>query len=499
MWGSVPTIDFVSTNNRGQALTPVALLVMWAAVLTSVMNASMSSIVLPDVQDEFGVSDDVLSWFVTAFLIPFATGMLVYGRLADMRGTRGLLLFGTSVFCVGSFFVALSSGFEMAVAGRVVQGLGATAIPALAMATIVRTTDNAGRGRAIGTLLVAVGLGLGLGPLVGGALTEWIGWKGPFIVTGLSTLVLLPPLAFALPRVQGTPGQHFDIPGAVLLTSAITGGVIAVNRLPNDTGDVYGVVGIAALVPLLALFALRTRFAREPFVDPRLLRNARFVALCVVGMCVQGSHFAVVVMLPLLLERYQDLRIIEIGAWLLPGATVLAICGVASGRLATRIGSRPLLIGGTWMLFNGAAILVLAGAGWGPVGVAAVYAVIAGGYGTANAVVVHTATGDLPADRTGVGVGVFNVAFFLGGAVAVAAVGGLLRLREGEPDAWIGLFQGAPVEFSDAGLVVAGMAAVAFVLTMLVGGSSAPERDEGADVTSAQARLVARQKPNKVT
>src|SRR5690606_30698533 len=93
----------------------LALATMAAGVLTSVTNASMASIVLPDLAREFGVSDDVLSWFVAAFLIPFAAGTMVYGRLADMKGTKSLLLIGVVIFCVSSFLVAASPSFEVAV------------------------------------------------------------------------------------------------------------------------------------------------------------------------------------------------------------------------------------------------------------------------------------------------------------------------------------------------------------------------------------------------
>ena len=479
-------------------MPPLALAAMFAGVLISVTNASMSAIVLPDVQAAFGVSDDVLSWFVAAFLIPFATGTLIYGRLADMKGTRGLLLFGVSVFCVASFLVAAAPTFEAAVAGRVLQGMGATAIPALSLATIVHTTDDRGRGRAIGTIVIAVGIGFGIGPILGGSLTEWIGWQGPFLVTGVATILLLPLMYVSIPGVPGSPGQRFDYVGAGLLSLAVTGGVIAINRLPNDVTDTAGLAGALAFVPLLGLFAVRTRLAPEPFVDPAILRNLRFVAMCVVGLCIQGAHFAVVVMLPLLLERYHGMGMIEIGLHLLPGAAVLGASGITAGALAARIGPAPLLIGGSWVLFSAAVIFVLAGAGWAPVGVGVVYVLVGAGYGSVNAVALHAATGQLPAERTGIGVGAFNIAFFIGGAISVAALGAILRLREDATEPWIGLFAGTPTEFSDAGLVVLALGTLAFVLAMVIGpqvgseGVEATEEDE-----PGWGELVARQKPNK--
>ncbi len=471
---------------------------MAAGVLISVANASMAAIVLPDIQAEFGVTDDVLSWFVAAYLIPFATGTLVYGRLADMRGTKPLLIFGIIVFGIGSLLVAASPTYETSIAARVLQGAGGTAIPALSMATIVHTTSEAGRARAIAFIIVAVGVGFGIGPLLGGTLAEWIGWQGPFLVTGAAVAVLVPVLVYALPAVHGTPGQRFDYVGAILLAGAVTGGVIAVNRLPNDIVDAYGVAGAAAFAPLMGLFALRTRQATEPFIDPVLFRNFRFLTLCVVGLCIQGAHFGVVVMLPLLLERYHDMRIIDIGFHLLPGALVLAATGVAAAWLAPKLGPRPILVIGSWLFFNAAVVYVFAGAGWSPVSIAILYALVAGGYAMVNSVVITAATGQLPQERTGVGVGVFNIAFFMGGALAVAMIGAILRMREDAFEPWVQVFQGAPVEFSDAGIVVLVLATLAFLLTVALGPEQAhqrsPVRPEAAREMQA---LLGRQKPNK--
>jgi MFS family permease len=470
---------------------------LFTGVLISVTNASMSAIVLPDVQTEFRVPDDTLSWFVAGFLIPFATGTLVYGRLADMFGTKRFLLAGVAIFSVSSFLVALAPSFEAAVAARVLQGMGATAIPALSMATIVHTTDDSTRGGAIGTIVVAVGVGFGAGPLLGGSLTELLGWPGPFWFTGAATTLLFLLMAKTVPSVPGAPGQRFDAVGAMLVSLAVTGGVIALNRMPNNALDPAGLTGALAIVPLFGLFALRTRRVDQPFVDPVVLRNGRFVALCVVGLCIQGSHFGVVVMLPLLLERYHDMRIIDIGLLLLPGALVLAVSGIVAGWLTRWISVRVLLITGTWVLFNGAALFVLVGAGWEPIGIAAIYAVVAAGYGTVNAVAITSATGQLPSERTGIGVGVFNIAFFIGGAITVALIGAILRLREDAVEGWIRIFDGAQVEFSDAGLVVLGLCTLGFTLAMLLG----PEQRAGERGEIPRAGpltgLVARQKPNK--
>jgi MFS family permease len=146
----------------------------------------------------------------------------------------------------------------------------------------------------------------------------------------------------------------------------------------------------------------------------------------------------------------------------------LGLFGITGGFLVERLGARVLLTVGTWVLFNGAVVLHLAGVDWSPAGIAALYAVIASGYGLVNAAVMQAATRELPEESAGIGSGVYTLFFFLGGAVSVALSGAILRAREAAPEAWNPLFEGSAVEFSDAVLVVVGLAALGFLLAMLV-------------------------------
>jgi len=225
------------------------------------------------------------------------------------------------------------------------------------------------------------------------------------------------------------------------------------------------------------------------------------MAFATIGLTTQGGHFAVVVLLPLLLARYHDMSVIAIGVHLLPGAAALGLSGIAGGFLIERFGTRALLLVGTWVLFNGAMVLHVAAVDWAPAGVAATYAAIATGYGLVNASVMQAGTGELPEDAAGVGTGVFTLFFFLGGAVSVALAGAILRAREGAMQAWNPFFEGSSaVEFSDAVLVVVVLAAAGFVLTMLV----APREDPAGEFerapmegTGKLAGLQPRAKPNK--
>ncbi len=481
-----------------RTLSLAALAALCFSVFVSVTNASMSSLLLPDLQLDFNLQDDELSWFVVLYLIPFAIGTVVFGKLADIFGTRKLFLLAMTLFAAASIAVALAPTYPAILAARTLQGLAGPATAALSLATIVKTLEGGRRSTAIGSITMAVGIGFGVGPLAGGLLTDAFGWPGPLYATGGLSAGLVVALALTLPDVPGTGDRKFDFAGSVLLAGTVTAALVALNRLPNEPGDALGLFGAAAILPFAALLAVRLLTAANPIVRPRLLKNFRFLSLCVVGFCIQGAHFAMVVLIPLLLQRYHGLEIFEIGLRLLPGALTLAAMGILAGRLSRRLGTRLFLVFGTWLLFNAGVTFVVAGAGWGTWAIAGVYVAVTAGYGMVNATVISAATDELPESESGTGIGVYNLLFFLGGAVAVAAQGAILRLRAGEFESWFGIYAGPASEFADAGFVVVALGTLGFLITMALGptGSAQSAHDIRTQGQFAPA-FFARQKPNK--
>jgi MFS family permease len=229
-----------------------------------------------------------------------------------------------------------------------------------------------------------------------------------------------------------------------------------------------------------------------------LLAQSRFVAFSAIGLLVQGMHFGAVVLLPLYWTRYHDLSFVEVGFHFMPGALALAFFGTTGGFIIERLGSRVPVVVGSWVAVNGAFALFIAGAGWGHWEVAALYGVLAGGYGLTNAALLHGATSALDEAETGAGVGFYTLCFFLGGAISSASAGAILRAREGAGQAWLPFYDGVAPEFSDAFAVVAGMAALAFVVAVVMrpepAGKASPA---GFPLSEAAGHpwLVARQKP----
>ena len=459
----------------------LTLIVLSATVFVSVMNASMSSIVLPLMEIDFKVGPDALSWVVTAYLIPFACGTVFFGRMADILGSRRLHLLGLAIFTAASLGVATSPNLAMAIAMRALQGFGGAAIPALSMAAIVRSTSGATRGPAMGYTIVAVGLGFGFGPIIGGALADWAGWQAPFIFTAVAGVILLLLASRYIPGFAGDPSQRFDYPGALLLSLAVTADIVALNRLPRQLDDPAGIAGLLVSIPLWIALFLWTRRAPMPFLPPNVVRNSKFMRMSTLGFAAQGSHFAVIVILPLLFAKYHSLSTLEIGLRMLPGAIALGVFGMAGGLLVHRLGERILLIAGSWILFAGVLTLHLGGVDWSTWNVALLYVAVASGYGMINAAAVKAATEVLPDELAGIGTGVFNLSFFLGGAVSVAIAGAMLRSREFSTEPLNPLFSGTALTYSDALIVVVALSFGGFLLAILQ-----PPRKAVADADEAE-------------
>jgi len=449
-------------------LSGLGIFILWAGTLVSVLNASMSTVVLPDVQATFLVRDDDLAWFVAAYLIPFATGTVVYGRLADRYAASRLLLVGLVIFAAGSFAVAAAPTFLGAALARGLQGVGAPAIPALTLAIIARATDPRRQSQAVGAVILAVGLGFALGPLVGGGLADAAGWQGPFVATGTTVALLTGPAVRGLPDLPPPSRANFDVPGALLFLMVATAFLLAINRLPHDPEDGLGRAAAAASLPLAGLLVLRTVSRTDGFLSRRLFGNARFVGLAAAGFAAQGTHFATIVLLPLLLARYHRFSLFEVGFALLPGALLLGGTGVLSGRIVRRLGGGPTLIIGTWLLLISSAAFHGLATDWAPEGISALYALLAVGFALVNGALLHAVTEELPEELVGVGTGVFNLSFFLGGATTVALTGAVLEARSQSALPFDRFVSTRAPEFSDAFLVVLTAAAAAFLVALVL-------------------------------
>ena len=442
--------------------------VLVSAVFVSVLNNSMVNVVVPVIGEDYGVTEAQVGWVITGFLLAFAVGIPLYGRAADVFGIRRAFVAGLATFAAGSLVCVLAPTLWALVLGRVVQGVGGAAIPALSSVSIVRVLPPGERGSALGLIVSSVGIGGAVGPIVGGVVGTLAGWHYLFIGTFVLGVALIPAVIYVLPSEEPGVVQGFDLPGGILIGLAaglflfgITQGQVAGFGSPGCWASFAG----AALAA--AGFARRITHAEEPFVSPTLFRNGPFVSTVVVGFFCMLTNISALVFVPLLVSQVNGLSPGQAGLVLTPAAVFLAVLSPIAGRLSDRIGVRPLIVGGLLVMFVSVLFLSTFAPGASPVIAALGMLGVGVGFALANSPNVNAAAASLPPDEVGVGLGIFNGAFFLGGGTGPAVVGALLAARrEAGADALNPLYGLQSAPFSDAFLVLTVALLISLVATM---------------------------------
>jgi MFS transporter, DHA2 family, metal-tetracycline-proton antiporter len=448
--------------------TRLLLAVLISAVFVSVLNSSMVNVVVPSIQEEFGASEGQVGWVITGYLLVYAVGIPLYGRVSDLFSLRWTFCLGLLVFAAGSLFCALAPNLLLLVFGRIVQAAGGAAIPALATASVAKVLAPGDRGTALGLIFSSVGIGAAVGPVLGGAVETVAGWQALFYGTLLLTLIVIPIAFRELPHTERSNDRSFDLPGGILLALAaglflfgITQGQVAGFGSVSSWGSFVG----AALAAVG--FARRIVTAPHPFVSPALFRNTGFVAAVAVGFFSMLANVSCLVIIPLLISTVNELSSGAAALALTPGAIALAILSPFAGRLSDRIGMRPPIFAGLAVMLLSALFLSTFAAGASPIVVSAGMLGVGAGFAFANSPTTNAAAAALPQAEAGVGLGIYQGIFFLGGGTGPAVVGTFLAARrEAGVDALNPLYALDAASFSDAFLVIAAALALAFAASL---------------------------------
>ena len=429
---------------------------MVSAVFVSVLNSSMVNVVVPVIGRDYGVTEAQVGWVITGFLLAFAIGIPLYGRVADVFSIRRAFTAGLLAFAAGSLLCASAPSLGMLVLGRIVQGAGGAAIPALSSVSVTNILPPGERGAALGLIVSSVGIGAAIGPIVGGAVGTLIGWHYLFIGTLILTALLIPAAMYVLPGDNPEEARGFDLPGGILLGLAaglflfgITRGQVAGFGSAGSWGSFVG----SALAA--AGFGWRIRSAAEPFVSPALFENREYVAAVVVGYFCMLANISALVFVPLLVSEVNGLSPGQAGFVLTPGAVALAILSPLAGRWSDRIGVRPLIFAGLVTMLLSILSISTFGAGATPLIASLGMVGVGAGFALANSPNINAAASALGPDEVGAGLGIFNGAFFLGGGTGPAVIGAFLAARkEAGAGALNPLYSLDAAAFSDAFLVL---------------------------------------------
>jgi MFS transporter, DHA2 family, metal-tetracycline-proton antiporter len=458
---------------KGPASTRLFLPVVASAVFVTVLTGTMVNVVIPLMRAEFGASAAQVGWVVTGYALVYAIGIPLYGKISDHFGVRRVFSLGLLGFAAGGLICALAPSSAVLVLGRVLQGIGGAAVPALALVAVAKVLPAGERGAALGIIGSSVGIGGAVGPIVGGTVGQLFGWRLLFYATLFLMLALIPVAWRVLPNGGSEDERSFDLAGGVLLglgaglfLFGITQGQGAGFASLSSWGSFLG-AGLAA-----ALFARRITSAPHPFVSPKLFENRAYVAAVLVGFFTMLANVSALVFVPLLLVEVNGLSAGAAGLALTPGAVALAILSPLSGRLSDRIGVRiPILTGLTIMALS--ALFISTFAGGSPVVVTLGMLALGTGLALANSPNVNAAAAALPDGEVGAGLGIFNGLFFLGGGTGPALIGAFLAARqESSSGAMNPLYALDATPFSDAFLAMVLALIIALIAALGLRGST---------------------------
>jgi EmrB/QacA subfamily drug resistance transporter len=429
--------------------------IVCVALFFGVLNASAVGVVLPDIANDLSVDTGQLGWLMTGFLLIYGIAIPFYGRLADRYGARPLFLLGVVVFSVGSLLSALAPNFSLLLAARIVQAIGGAAVPGLGMTLASRAYEPEARGSVLGVIAATIGAGAAAGPLLGGALSESLGWQSIFFVNAAAALTIPFGLKI-LPRGEERTGGNLDIFGGVAL-ALLVGGALLIPSEGARSGWTSSVVLAGAVIAIIGLVSLSARqlTASAPFIPREFLRSSRFVALVWMSFAVMAANLAPLVGLPILLVTLHDLSLLEVGLTMLPGAISSSVFGVLAGRLNDRKGARlPIWIGSPLMLL---AVLGLSTYAGSSIWVIATFAGILGaGFGLVNTPLAATISRIVRGKMLASALSINSMLFFLGGSFGTAVLMAVVMSRGGDGQSPLNpLHSGVGAGFSDAFLLLA--------------------------------------------
>jgi EmrB/QacA subfamily drug resistance transporter len=397
------------------------------SLLLVTMDVTIVNVALPAIRKDLGATVGGLQWSIDGYTVVVACFLMLAGSIGDRRGRRRTFQLGLALFSAGSLLCSLAPTTGALVAFRVVQALGGAMLNPIAMSIIVNTfTDARERARAIGVWGGVFGVSMAIGPVVGGFLTEHVGWRSIFWINvpiGLAAIALT--MRF-VPESRAARARRVDPVGQVLVVVALaslTSGVIDGRRLGWSSPLILVAFTLAAGA-VAALVAYERRRV-DPLLDLRFFRSLPFAAATLTAVIAFASFSGFLFLNSLYLQESRGLAPAQAGLCTLPIAAALTICSPVSGRLvgAGRV-RLALVIAGT--AIAAAALLLTDLQPDTPlVKLVAAYAVFGVGMGMVNAPITNTAVSGMPRSQAGVAAATASTSRQVGASLGVAIAGTL--------------------------------------------------------------------------
>jgi EmrB/QacA subfamily drug resistance transporter len=392
------------------------------------MDATIVNVALPSIGRDFHAPVSGLQWTIDAYLLVIASLLMLSGSTADRIGRRRVFQVGLVLFTLGSLACSLAPSLGWLIAFRALQAIGGSMLNPVAMSIITNTfTDPRERAQAIGLWGSVFGMSMALGPVIGGALVDSVGWRGVFwvnIPVGVAALILT---ALFVPESKAARARKLDPFGqllVIILLGTLSYGIIE--------GPSYGwsstriLVFFAVAIAALAVFLWYEPRRDEPLIDLKFFRSLPFSGAAVTAVSAMLALGGFLFLMTLYLQEVRGYRPLIAGLFLLPMALSMAGSAPLAGRMIGARGTRvPLIIAGVGVIAGGLLLTRLTDTS--PVWYVLLSGLVIGiGMGWVNAPITNNAVSGMPRSQAGVASGIASTSRQIGSSLGVAIMGSVL-------------------------------------------------------------------------
>jgi len=344
-------MDDPAGNGTGKR---AVLLVTTTASFLFPFMLSAVNIALPSIGKELSLDAITLGWIATAYLLSSATLLVPFGRIADIYGRRKIFTCGIVILTLSSFFSGMANSATMLISCRVFQGVGGAMLAGTAVALLTTVFPANERGKVLGINVAATYLGLSLGPVLGGVLTQHLGWRSIFFLSALLGLAVIGVVLWKLKgEWTGAKGERFDLAGSVIYILGLVALVYGFTLLPAMSGVgliVGGAIGLSAFTR----WEMRTK---SPVLDISLFKNSKaFTFSNLAALINYSATFAITFLISLYLQYVKGFNPESAGLILVAMPAMQAIFSPLAGRLSDRI--EPRLIASAGMVLTTVGLVI---------------------------------------------------------------------------------------------------------------------------------------------
>jgi EmrB/QacA subfamily drug resistance transporter len=402
------------------------LLVLCLSLLVVVIDNTILNTALPTLARVLHAGTSSLQWITDAYTLCFAALLIPAGALGDQFGRRRSLLGGLAVFALGSAAAAFAPGTGWLILARVVMGLGAAFVMPATLSILNAVFPPAERPQAIAAWSAVAGIGIVIGPTLGGLLLSHFWWGSVFLINIPLVAVAVAGVLAIVPETAEPSGNRIDLAGILLVAGALVAIVDAIIEAPDRGWTGAGTLGeLAAGLAALAFFCWWELHTASPLIDLRIFTSRAFTTAAASVTVIFFALFGSLFLLTQYLQLVHGYSPLSAGVRALPFAAAMGVMSPLSPVLAARLGARVVVPAG--LAFMGAGLLDLstASVGTGYPALAVAVAVMGAGMGLVMAPASATIMTTVPAQQAGAGSAINDTIREVGGALGVAIVGSI--------------------------------------------------------------------------